>query len=247
MTKKLKEKVALITGAGSGMGRAISQEFAANGASVALVDLNAAGVEETAAGIGDAALAIPGDVSGPLDDIVAKAEAHFGRIDILVNCAGVHDGFVPLDEMDDGFWDKVLDINLRAPFRFIRAVLPGMRGRGSGNIINIASISGFVGGGGGVAYTASKHGLLGLTRRTALEGAPSGIRCNAICPGGVLTGMTKDLLVPGTATMAMVEKSPAGRVAMPEEIAKLALFLASDDADFVNGAAYTIDGAQTVS
>jgi 3-oxoacyl-[acyl-carrier protein] reductase len=247
MTQKLAGKVAFITGAGSGMGRAIAKEFAAHGAQLALIDINAAALAETAAEIGAAALPMQGDISDGLEitRLVESAEAHFGRTDILVNCAGIHDQFVPLEETDDALWDRILSVNLKAAFRFTRAVLPGMRDRGYGNIINVASAAGFVGGGGGAAYTSSKHGLIGLTRQTAVENGKHGVRANALCPGAVMSNMTKAMLVPGSDAIKAAEATPIGRVGQPEEIARVALFLASEDSSFVVGAAYLVDGGHT--
>jgi NAD(P)-dependent dehydrogenase (short-subunit alcohol dehydrogenase family) len=142
-------------------------------------------------------------------------------------------------------WNRVIGINLTGAFLFARAVIPGMMARKKGVIINTASISSFVAGGGGAAYTASKHGVVGLTRQLAFDYGQHGVRVNAICPGAIHTGMTNHLLTPegrNPHVDAAVAGTPAGRWGKPEEIARLALFLASDDADFIHGAAYTIDG-----
>ena len=247
---KLAGKTAIVTGAASGMGRAIAKEFAAEGARVACLDLNEAEAVKTADTLGqDKGLAIACDVSKAESVAAAgsKAEAALGRIDILVNCAGVLDGYAAITETSDALWDRTVGINLKGTFMVCRAALPGMVARGYGVIINISSIAGLVAGGGGAAYTASKHGVLGLTRQTAYDYGSKGIRANAICPGAIETAMTKDILSSGDlAVMELVRSVPAGRHGQPEEIAKLALYLASDDASFVHGAAMTIDGGWTV-
>lgn len=247
---KLDGKIAVVTGAGSGMGRAIAQEFATQGARIAAIDINAAAVTETVASLGAGrGVALTGDISDSAATarMVVEAEAAFGRVDILVNCAGVLDGYAPITETDDALWDRILGINLKGAFLLSRAALPGMVARGQGVIINISSIAGLVAGGGGAAYTSSKHGIIGLTRQTAYDYGKAGIRANAICPGAIETGMTRDILnADNLAVMELVRSVPAGRHGQPEEVAKLALYLASDDSSFVHGAAFAIDGGWTV-
>lgn len=248
MTKKLENKVALVTGAGSGMGRAIAQEFSAQGARVVCLDLNGTAAAATAVKL-PGSIAVACDISDvtSVADACAAAEAQMGQIDILVNCAGILDGYAPVTETSDALWDKIIGVNLKGMFLVSRAVLPGMVARKLGAVVNISSIAGLVAGGGGAAYTASKHGVIGLTRQMSYDYGHHGIRANAICPGAIETAMTKDILTSGDmAVMELVRSVPAGRHGQPEEVAKLALYLASDDSSFVHGAVMAIDGGWTV-
>jgi 3-oxoacyl-[acyl-carrier protein] reductase len=243
---RLDGKVALITGAGSGIGRASAERFAAEGARVVAVDLR--GEAETAAAIeaaGGEALALSTDVADE-DAVAAMAEAaleRFGKVDVLMNNAGVLDDYLAAADTPTEVWSRVLGVNLNAHFFTARALVPQMLERGDGAIINVASTAGLNGGNGGVAYTASKHGVIGFTRQLAFDYARKGIRCNVLCPGAVETGMTKEIFAsPDAAVMAAVESAPIGRWAQPDELANVALFLASDEASFVNGAVYLVDG-----
>ena len=253
MAGRLAGRAALITGAGSGMGRAMALEFAHEGAAIAAVDLNQETAEATAKAVveaGGRAVGLSGDVSDATS--VARftdaALGELGRVDILCNNAGILDDYKPVLETTEELWDRILGVNLKGMFLVSRALLPQMLERGSGVIINTASIAGMVAGGGGAAYTASKHGVIGLTRQLAFDYGPRGIRANAICPGAVETGMTKDIFTNADLNvMETVNSVPAGRHAQPEEIAKLALYLAGDDSSFIHGAAVVIDGGWTVS
>lgn len=250
MSDKLSGKVAFITGAGSGMGKATALEFARQGARVVAVDIDKKSVDNTCLEIGaEKAFAINGDISvaDSVTRMCDEAIAHFGRVDILVNNAGILDNYLSVTQTDEALWDKVLNVNLKSMFLTTRALIPQMVERGGGVIINVASIAALVAGGGGAAYTASKHGVVGLTRQIAFDYGQRGVRANAICPGAVETGMTKDIFAADdAAVMAAVRSVPAGRYGKAEEIAKLALYLASDDASFVHGAAFVIDGGWTV-
>ena len=246
MARRLEGKVALITGAGSGIGRASAVRFAAEGAQVAVVDLK--GADEVAAAIdaaGGEALALTTDVADE-EAVAAMAEVavdRFGRVDVLMNNAGILEDFLPAADTPTPVWDRVLGVNLFAQFFTARALLPQMVERGDGAIINVASTAGLNGGNGGAAYTTSKHAIIGFTRQLCFDYARQGIRCNVICPGAVETGMTKEIFAsPDAAVMAAVESAPIGRWAQPEELANAALFLASDEASFVNGAVYVVDG-----
>lgn len=249
---KLVGRIALITGAGSGMGRAMAMLFAEHGAAIAAVDLDAASARSTADAVGAAggrAIAVHCDVANgaSVERAVAVVVDALGGVSILCNNAGILDDYAPLLDTSDELWDRIIDVNLKGMFLCARAVLPHMIVDGGGVIINTASIAGLVAGGGGTAYTASKHGVIGLTRQISLDYGSQGIRVNAICPGAVETGMTKAILESGdAAVMASVRSVPAGRHAQPEEIANLALFLASDESSFMHGAAVVIDGGWTI-
>jgi 3-oxoacyl-[acyl-carrier protein] reductase len=247
-TGRLEGKVAVVTGAGSGIGRASAELFAAEGARVAVVDVNSESSQETAEAIGQAggeAIAIPTDVSDP-EAVQAMADAaveRFGRVDVLLSNAGILDDFEPAAETSDEVWNRILGVNLNGMFFTARALIPQMLEHGGGAIINVASTAGLNGGNGGAAYTTSKHGVIGFTRQLCFDYARKGIRCNVICPGAVETGMTEEIFSSGDAeVMKAVESAPIGRWAQPEELAAAALFLASDDASFVNGAVYVVDG-----
>jgi len=245
---KLDDRIAIITGAGSGMGRAMAREFSVNGATVVAVDLRSDPVQETVDLLDDGrGVAETADVSNRADveRVVARTLEQFGRVDILCNNAGVLDDYTPAGETSDELWNRTLAVNITGPFLFSRAVLTPMLAQKKGVIINTASISSFVAGGGGAAYTSSKHALLGFTKQLAFDYGKHGIRANAICPGAIHTGMTGHLLTPegrNPHVDAAVAGTPAGRWGRPEEIAHMALFLASDEADFIHGAAFTVDG-----
>jgi 3-oxoacyl-[acyl-carrier protein] reductase len=243
---RLAGKVALITGAGSGIGRASAERFAAEEGQIIVVDVE--GAEETVAAIADAggdALALTVDLADEeaVATMAAAALERYGRVDVLMNNAGVLDDYLPAADTPTEIWRRVLGVNLDAQFFTSRALLPQMVERGDGAIINVASTAGLNGGNGGAAYTTSKHAVIGFTRQLCFDYARKGIRCNVICPGAVETGMTKEIFAsPDAAVMEAVESAPIGRWAQPDELAAAALFLASDEASFVNGAVYVVDG-----
>nr|MDT0658417.1 SDR family oxidoreductase [Micromonospora sp. DSM 115978] len=244
-------RVALVTGAGSGIGRAVALRLAAEGAMVIGCDLDADGLDETGKLLAAAGLhgdLVQADVTVPDDVDRLIAALPNGRVDLLANVAGVMDFFLPVTELDDATWDRVLAVNLTGPMRLSRAVLPLMRKSGTGAIVNVASIGGLTGSVAGSAYVASKHGLIGLTRSTAYLYAADGIRTNAVCPGGVETNIGRTARPKVDWAYERLSKSFTGRptrMAEPDEIATLIAWLGSDEAVNVNGAIVTSDGGWT--
>ena len=245
---------AIVTGGASGIGRAICGRFADEGAAVAVVDIDESGADATAGAIADAggrAIAVTTDLRVP-DDIaaaVARVGDEFGSIDVLVNNAGVMDALRPPLSVSLPQWELAFAVNVTAPFLLCQAVLPGMIANGRGAIVNIASIAGLSGGRAGTAYTASKHALVGLTRSIAFTHVEDGIRCNAICPGGVATGIADrdDPRDPFGAERYRLAHATKPRHGEPDEIASVAAFLASDRASFVNGAIVPVDAGWTAA
>ncbi len=247
----LEGQVALVTGAGSGIGRAIALKFTVEGASVALADRNLTAVEEAAAQIrarkGSAAalhldVLQESQVRGAVEEVLRR----FGRLDVLVNCAGIRKT-VPFLELTSEEWDHHLGTNLRGAFLVSQAAARHMIGRRSGRIINIASDSGVAAFPGEAAYGSSKAGLIALTRAIALELGPFGIRCNAICPGAIRTAMLLGGQPPGSELERQIaERTPLGRIGEPEEIARVALFLAGPLSEFVTGEHLLVTGGYTM-
>lgn len=248
---KLENKVAVITGASSGMGRAIALLFALEGAKVVAVARRKEKLDDLVAEAAEkngVVVAYQGDMAKQEDAeaIIDYAVKEFGRIDILVNNAGIIDNNKPVGECEDELYRRVMAINLDAPFLSTRKAVNYMLEQGNGNIINVASGAGLRGCRGGAAYTASKHALVGLTSNTAYMYAQKGIRCNAICPGGVATeivtkGVGFENMSEFGAARCKFYNATVPRLGTPEEIAKVALFLASEDSSFVNGAAIAVD------
>ena len=239
------DKVVIVTGAGSGIGRAIARQVHSEGAQVVAVDVVPDGVEALAGELDSGRLSpVELDIrdrertDAVVDDVVAKS----GGVDVLFNNAGVSDQFTAACDTSDELWDSVVGVNLIGPFRLARRVLPSMIARGGGAIVNTGSVASIVGGAGGAAYTVSKHGILGLTRSLAIDYGHQGVRVNAVLPGAIRTGLTssEDAVVEGADDA--IAATPAGRWAEPEEVARIAVFLASDDASFIYGSAYTVDG-----
>lgn len=244
--KRLQDKVVLITGAAGGMGATEAKLFAQEGAKVMATDFNLDLLETWVLKAQKEGLNIAYaelDVSNQDDweKVAKKTIDLFGKIDILVNNAGIYPGYVNCESTTIQLWNKVIATNLTGPFLGCKTVIPYLRKNGGGSIVNIASIAGVVGGN-GTAYSSSKGGLCLLSKDLAVELAKDKIRVNTICPGGVLTPMTNDLL--NTPEMAEMIKnmSPQGRIADPMEIALGALYLASDESSFVTGAELVIDG-----
>ena len=243
---RLKDKVAIITGAASGMGHGEAIRFAQEGAKVVVADLNIEGAQQVAEEIkaaGGEAIAVAVNVM-KVEDIqacVKAAEEAFGQVDILVNNAGVFDKYAKALDVTSDQWAFMLNVNLTSVFEFSKAVLPAMIERGNGAIVNIASVAGLVAGKGGAGYTASKHGVIGLTKHLSAEYARFGIKINAICPGTIETPLVKDVLA-GLSKEAV----PTRTFGQVEEVADLAVFLASDEAKFMSGAMVPIDGGFTI-
>jgi NAD(P)-dependent dehydrogenase (short-subunit alcohol dehydrogenase family) len=246
-TQRHSGRVVLATGAGSGIGRASAMRFAGEGARVIGCDVDADGLATTLKSIEDAghhAQMVTADVTVPADIDRIVTQLPDGRVDVLANIAGIMDYFLPVSELDDATWDRVIGVNLTGVMRLCRAVLPAMRDAGHGAIVNVASIGGLTGSAAGTAYTASKHGVIGLTRSIAYLYAEDGIRCNAICPGGVETNIGRTATPSVQWAYQRLEKSfaKAVRMAQPDEIAALVSWLSSDEASNVNGAVITADG-----
>lgn len=248
---QLENKIAVITGAGSGMGKAIAELFAQEGAKVILVDLVAADVEIIAEQIrekGGHAIGLKCDVSQEeqVKKMIHAAILEFGSLDILVNNAGIMDNFMPLEKVSDALWNKVLAVNLHGPFYASREAISQMLKQGKGVMIHIASVGGINGGRAGLAYTTSKHALIGMSKNIGFMYAKKGIRSNVIAPGGVNTNIMKDAQ-PDEEGAALCSSGAGSmpRMGEPEEIAQVALFLASDASSFVNGEVLTADGGWT--
>jgi 3-oxoacyl-[acyl-carrier protein] reductase len=235
----LRGRVALVTGAARGIGAATARAFAEAGARIALLDRDGAGLETVAGETGGLAYAADVTDAAAVARVAGEIVARWGRLDVLVNNAGiVRDA--ALAEVTEADWAATLDVNLRGPMICARAAVPHMKANGFGRILSATSIVARSGNYGQTAYTASKAGIIGLTRTWARELGPKGITANAVAPGFIDTEMVKT--VPPKVMAEVVARTPAGRMGRPEEVAGVYLFLASDLASFVNGAVVGVDG-----
>ena len=250
MAENLDGKTALVTGAGSGIGRAASLAYATSGARVVVTDVNIEGGEETVQMIkesGGEAILVHADVSRPTDTeaMVNQAVKAFGSLDYAFNNAGIgggRDRHLTADYLEED-WDRVMAINLKGVWLCMKAEIPQMLKQGKGAIVNTASIAGLVGLSGTVAYVAAKHGVAGLTKAAAMEYAKSGIRVNAVCPGYIETPLIEGVFEQVEGYKETLEsRHPLGRLGQPDEIASAVLWLSSDAASFVTGHNMTVDG-----
>jgi NAD(P)-dependent dehydrogenase (short-subunit alcohol dehydrogenase family) len=250
----LSGRVAVVTGGAGDIGRAVAMRLASAGASLVLVDLAEEGVTAACAAVTDEhgveAIPVAADVRDGADvrRYVAAASEAFGGIDVLVNNAGIEGSPGPIAECPEELFDGVMAVNVRGVFLGMRYVLPLMLEAGRGSIVNIASMASFVAAPGRGAYSASKHAVLGLTKAAAGEVAARGVRVNAVCPGAIDTRMSRAIAAeidpadPDGQFERITTKIPAGRYGLPDEVASVVCFLASDDASYVNGAAWLVDG-----
>ncbi|WP_144510846.1 SDR family NAD(P)-dependent oxidoreductase [Bacillus sp. FJAT-22090] len=251
---ELTNKIALITGAGSGIGRASSLKLAQNGATVVLVDYNKETGEETLKLIkeqGGEGIFVPADVSKSEDvqNYVNKAVEVYGRIDIFFNNAGVIQKFAPFTTVEESEFDRIMNINVKGVFLGLKYVLKVMEEQGSGSIINTASTAGVRPEHSVAVYSASKHAVIGLTKGAAMEYAKKGIRINALCPGGVQTALTAgvaDQFAKGGYIPEEISNMRMGRYAEPQELAEMVAFLASDKASYMTGSVVLVDGGLTL-
>ncbi|CAN5346849.1 SDR family oxidoreductase [soil metagenome] len=244
------DKVAIVTGAGAGIGRATAERLVGEGARVAVVDRDRDAAEEVADGLGDRAFAVVADLedADQVASMVAAAAAEFGRVDVLVNNAGIAvGGSVTSLELDD--WTRVVNVNLRSIWLAMKHAMPHLAARG-GAIVNMASVQGLMGFPGWAGYAATKGGILALTRQAAVEYAKDGVRVNSVAPGTIMTPMNQRIFAearePETLRAAWGAMHALGRFGEPEEVAAAIAFLASDDASFITGACLPVDGGLTI-
>jgi NAD(P)-dependent dehydrogenase (short-subunit alcohol dehydrogenase family) len=242
-----KNKVAVVTGASSGIGKSVSELYAREGAAVILSDINQELGEKTTEEIrkgGGEAIFVRADVSKPSDceNMVKVAMDKYGRLDFACNNAGIGGDQNPTADYSLESWDKAIAVNLSGVFYCMKYEIPAMLKSGGGSIINMASILGRVGFAGAVGYVAAKHGVLGLTKTAAIEYAPHGVRVNVVGPGFISTPLIKELEENPEINNMLISLHPVGRLGKPEEVAELVIWLSSDKASFVTGAYYPVDG-----
>ena len=247
MTSEFLGRVAFITGGASGLGRAAAEQLSAQGALVALADVqrdDAESLVRTLAERGGQAIAVACDVRDDraVEAAVSSTVARFGRLDIAINAAGIGGPEVRTAEYEPDEWERVIDVNLNGVWRCMRHEIPAMLAVGGGAIVNIASVAGLIGFPKHPAYAASKHGVVGLTKTAALEYGRKGLRINALCPGFTLTPMVQQMIDAGLPQAELAARVPLGRLGTADEVAAAALFLCSSAGAFMSGHAMAIDG-----
>ncbi len=248
MPSEYQNKVVLVTGGAYGIGRAAAVMFAQRGAKVVIADLDVKRGEETLRRIKDAggdAIFVKTDVSSEpeVEALVKKAVQTYGKLDCAFNNAGIHKEFISTIDFTLKDWDEMINVNLKSVWLCMKYEIPQMLKQGKGAIVNTSSAAGLVGAPSNPAYPASKHGVVGLTKCTALEFARKGIRVNCVCPGPTRTGMNEALVATHPDMVkAMDAKVPMGRIGEPEEVAAAAIFLCSDEASYITGHALPVDG-----
>lgn len=250
---RVKDKVIILTGASSGIGEAAALTLAREGAKVVVVARRFERLEalkEKATGLQGEIYPVAGDMSKEQDikNAVKSTVDKYGRVDVLINNAGILDRFLSADNMEDEIWDNVMAVNLTGPMKLIREAMVYMKKQESGNIINIASVGGLFGAKGGLAYVTSKHGIIGMSKHIAAIFGEEGIRCNAIAPGSIKTEIGDTVKNPNMQVYDKVMKSASVLpvLGQPEDIANVILFLASDESKFINGATIVSDGGWTI-
>jgi len=242
-------RVAFITGAGRGMGRAISERLAAEGARVAVADIDKDSAAAVASGLGGDAHAVHVDVTeaASIAAAVEQVTAALGGIEVLVNNAG-WDRMAPFVETDETLWDRLIDINLKGVLHTCRIIVPGMTERGGGRIVNVSSDAGRVGSTGEAVYSATKAGVIGFTKTLAREVARHGVTVNAVCPGPTATPLLEEMIGAGNERLidSLQRAIPLGRLGRPEDVAAAVAFLASDDASFITGQTLSVSGGLTM-